>query len=153
MPKEHKPPKLYGDAAGVRLSESGKALLVEVDGREIFLPVAAIHPDSEIQGETDAGTLAVCDWFVSQFEEKLGRQGEIAGTARPAPSKSTPAGSRPPTGTPDDGDPLRVILAKLDEARTLILKALEGPSATTSKPPEFPNVKIPPRSDDESLPF
>ncbi len=45
------------------LKTTDKALLVEIDGDEVWIPKAAIHDDSEVYGMTHEGTLVVEPWF------------------------------------------------------------------------------------------
>lgn len=43
-----------------------KALLVEVDGDEVWVPQSQITDDSEVWKEGDTGTLVVTEWIAEQ---------------------------------------------------------------------------------------
>lgn len=46
--------------------ETPKALLVEVEGEEKWVPKSLIHDDSEVYREGDAGTLVVPLWWAEK---------------------------------------------------------------------------------------
>ena len=48
-----------GQARGLRNSDSGLALLVEVDGETHWIPQQAIHEDSEVWRPGDEGELVI----------------------------------------------------------------------------------------------
>ncbi len=48
-----------GQARGIRNSDSGLALLVEVDDVTVWVPHAAIHEDSEVWRPGDKGDLVI----------------------------------------------------------------------------------------------
>lgn len=45
------------------LKETDAALLVDIDGEEVWIPKSVIGYDSDINGEGDIGTLSVQAWF------------------------------------------------------------------------------------------
>lgn len=46
--------------------ETDKALLVDIDGDEYWLPKSQILEDSEVQGKDDVGTLLVTRWWAEK---------------------------------------------------------------------------------------
>lgn len=51
------------------LRESDKALLVAVDGEEVWIPKSAIHDDSEVYGMLpfgESGTLVIPRWLAEE---------------------------------------------------------------------------------------
>jgi len=46
--------------------ETEKALLVEIEGEEFWIPKSLIHDDSEVHSEDDKGTLVVPEWFAEK---------------------------------------------------------------------------------------
>ena len=55
-------PVSVGDAQVIR--ETDKAILVDVEGDEVWIPKSALHDDSEVWSEKNGeGTLVVMAWF------------------------------------------------------------------------------------------
>lgn len=52
------------DATALRSTD--KALLVEVDGEELWIPHSQIDDDSEVYREGDAGQLVISEWIAKQ---------------------------------------------------------------------------------------
>jgi hypothetical protein len=48
------------------LRSTDKALLVEVEGREIWIPQSQVDDDSEVYEEGQTGTLIVSDWIADE---------------------------------------------------------------------------------------
>ena len=51
-------------ATAVRATE--KALLVDIDGNEMWIPQSVIHDDSEVYEEGDTGLLVVKGWWAQK---------------------------------------------------------------------------------------
>lgn len=49
-----------------RVAASGKALLVEIEGEDHWIPVSQITDDSEVWREGDSGTLVITEWIAAQ---------------------------------------------------------------------------------------
>jgi hypothetical protein len=43
-----------------------KAILVEIDGEEVWVPQSQVDEDSEVYQKGDEGTLIVSEWFAKQ---------------------------------------------------------------------------------------
>jgi hypothetical protein len=54
-------PVSQGDA--VAIAETDKALLVEIDGDEKWVPKSVIHDNSEVWKKGDEGTIVVEGWW------------------------------------------------------------------------------------------
>jgi len=54
----------FEDVVGVK--DTGKALLVLLDGEEVWIPHSQIDEDSEVYGEGDEGTLVITEWFAEK---------------------------------------------------------------------------------------
>jgi hypothetical protein len=52
------------DARCIRATE--KAILVEIDGDQHWIPQSQVDADSEVWKEGDEGTLVVSDWIAEQ---------------------------------------------------------------------------------------
>lgn len=64
MPKE-----LYRcQARAIRKSSSGAALLVEIDGKNHWIPQSQIHDDSEVWKPGDDGELVIPEWLAIEKE-------------------------------------------------------------------------------------
>ena len=52
----------------VCIGERPKALLMDIDGEEIWIPKSQIHDNSEVYdaGEHDEGTLVITEWIAKQ---------------------------------------------------------------------------------------
>ena len=50
----------------VCLRETAKAILVEIDGDEVWIPKSVIHDDSEVSAGGDEGDLVVAQWFAER---------------------------------------------------------------------------------------
>lgn len=48
------------------LKETDKALLVEIEGEEIWIPKSVIDDDSEVYAEGHEGRLAVHEWWAEK---------------------------------------------------------------------------------------
>jgi hypothetical protein len=48
------------------LSETAKAILVDVEGEEVWIPKSMIHDDSEVFRQGHTGTLIVSRWIAEQ---------------------------------------------------------------------------------------
>ena len=48
------------------LCETPKAILVEIDGEEVWIPQSQITDDSEVWKEGDEGTLVITEWIAKQ---------------------------------------------------------------------------------------
>lgn len=46
--------------------ETHLALLVEIDGEEVWIPKSQIEADSEVRKKEDEGTLVISGWFAAQ---------------------------------------------------------------------------------------
>lgn len=48
--------------------ETGKALLVVIEGEEYWMPKTHVHPDSEVYDDSEhaEGTLVVSEWIAKQ---------------------------------------------------------------------------------------
>lgn len=46
--------------------ETEKALLVDIDGEEHWLPKSQIHDDSEVYAEGGEGVLVITEWIAEQ---------------------------------------------------------------------------------------
>jgi len=64
MARRANPSRCFPDALAIR--ETAKALLVEVEGEERWVPKSCIHDDSEVWKEGDEGTLALMGWFAEK---------------------------------------------------------------------------------------
>jgi hypothetical protein len=65
MSEDNSEPVSLGTATVKR--ETPKALLVEVEGEEMWVPKSVIHEDSEVwQGEQDDGELVVKRWWAEK---------------------------------------------------------------------------------------
>lgn len=50
-------------------AKTEKAILVEVDGEDIWFPLSQVHDDSELHGESEVGEdgdLVVTEWIAKQ---------------------------------------------------------------------------------------
>jgi hypothetical protein len=56
----------FEDVRAIRLSDSGAALLCDIDGEEVWIPVSQIDDDSEIFEEGHEGKLVVSEWLATQ---------------------------------------------------------------------------------------
>ena len=45
------------------LKETASAVLVDIDGEEVWIPQSQIHADSQIWEEGDEGDLVISDWI------------------------------------------------------------------------------------------
>lgn len=48
------------------IAETSKAILVEVEGDEIWIPKSAVDDDSEVYGKGHVGELIVADWLAEK---------------------------------------------------------------------------------------
>jgi len=48
------------------IKETEKALLVEIEGEEVWVPKSVVHDDSEVYAEDDQGTLVVKRWWARE---------------------------------------------------------------------------------------
>lgn len=55
----------------VAIKETDKALLVEIDGDEQWIPKTAVHEDSEVYQEGDEGDLVLKGWFAQKIGVEL----------------------------------------------------------------------------------
>ena len=55
-----------GPARGLRKSESGKALLVEVDEQTAWIPQSQIDEDPEVWRPGDTGELVIPQWLAEE---------------------------------------------------------------------------------------
>ncbi len=46
--------------------ETVKAILVEIDGDQVWIPQSQVDEDSEVWSSGDEGTLIVSDWFADK---------------------------------------------------------------------------------------
>lgn len=53
-----------GNTKAIKATE--KALLVEVDGDEVWIPQSQIDDDSEVSKEGDEGKLVISQWFANK---------------------------------------------------------------------------------------
>lgn len=58
------PPVSIEDVACLRATE--KAILVNVDGEELWIPLSQVDDDSEVYSEGDEGTLIITAWIARQ---------------------------------------------------------------------------------------
>lgn len=56
----------FEDAKCVRESGSGRALLVDINGEEHWIPKSLIHDDSEVYKPNTEGTLVIPTWFAEK---------------------------------------------------------------------------------------
>jgi hypothetical protein len=63
MPKEYHKTEI-NDVIGKK--ETPKALLVEIEGEDFWIPKSVIDDDSEVHSEGDIGTLVVPEWFAEK---------------------------------------------------------------------------------------
>lgn len=47
----------------IAIAETEKALLVEIDDEEYWIPQSVIDDDSEVWKKGDAGSLVIAEWF------------------------------------------------------------------------------------------
>jgi len=64
MPKE----LFRCQARGIKKSASGAALLVEIDGKNHWIPQSQIHDDSEVWKPEDEGELVIPEWLAIEKE-------------------------------------------------------------------------------------
>lgn len=50
------------------LQDSGKAICVRVDDKEVWIPKTLIHDDSEVYKEGTEGTLVIPEWLAIEKE-------------------------------------------------------------------------------------
>ena len=60
-----------GDAEFIREAPSGNAILVNVEGEELWIPESQVHADSDFYvgcgcDEGDTGTLAITEWIATE---------------------------------------------------------------------------------------
>jgi len=48
------------------IAATEKAVLVNVDGEEMWVPLSQVHDDSEVYAKDTAGILVVSSWFASK---------------------------------------------------------------------------------------
>lgn len=48
------------------LKATDKAILVEIDGQQYWIPQSQVTDDSEVWREGDEGTLVITDWIATQ---------------------------------------------------------------------------------------
>lgn len=48
------------------IKETEKAILVNIDGEEKWIPKSQVVEQSDVQGEGDSGTLAITRWFAEK---------------------------------------------------------------------------------------
>lgn len=58
-------PARYDDARGI--AETERAIRVDIDGEEFWIPKKAVHEDSEVWHLGHEGTLVICDWFMDKM--------------------------------------------------------------------------------------
>lgn len=56
----------------VAIGQTDKALLVKIEGDEVWIPQSVIHDDSEVYKQGDEGDLVIYRWFAEK--EGLGEQ-------------------------------------------------------------------------------
>lgn len=50
----------------IRESDSGLALLIEIEGKEVWVPKSVIHDDSEVYDEDHEGELVLKEWWAEE---------------------------------------------------------------------------------------
>ena len=50
----------------VVIKDTGRALLCEIEGEQIWIPQSQIDEDSEVYQEGDEGTLVITEWIAEQ---------------------------------------------------------------------------------------
>lgn len=63
MPKEEKVVEF--DNISVQ-KETDNAILVEIDGNDVWIPKSQINADSQVNGEGDVGTLVISEWIATK---------------------------------------------------------------------------------------
>lgn len=58
-----KPTAKFEKCRVIRESDSGLALLIEIDGKEIWVPKSVIDEDSEVWEDEQEGELVVYEWW------------------------------------------------------------------------------------------
>lgn len=56
----------FPDCRAIKESKSGEALLVAVDGKEVWIPQSQIDDDSEVFEVGNRGELVVSQWIAEQ---------------------------------------------------------------------------------------
>lgn len=56
----------FDDVTCVTVAKSGKAILVKIDGNEVWIPSSQVHDDSEVWKKGDKGTLILTEWIARQ---------------------------------------------------------------------------------------
>jgi len=51
---------------GKAVKETDAALLVEIDGKEWWIPKSQIDESSEVRAEDDEGTLVITEWIATE---------------------------------------------------------------------------------------
>jgi hypothetical protein len=54
----------FADCMGIHATDS--ALLVEIEGEELWIPFSQIHPDSEVDDPDQMGILVISNWIAEQ---------------------------------------------------------------------------------------
>lgn len=48
------------------IAATSKAICVEIDGEEYWIPQSQVHEDSEVYNHGDQGTLVISEWIAKQ---------------------------------------------------------------------------------------
>jgi hypothetical protein len=48
------------------IAETANAILVDVDGEQVWLPLSQVHDDSEVYAKGHTGKLVITEWIAKQ---------------------------------------------------------------------------------------
>jgi hypothetical protein len=48
------------------MAETDLAILCEIEGKKVWIPLSQVHEDSEVSSQGDEGTLLITRWFAEK---------------------------------------------------------------------------------------